>query len=31
MWLFMIVFMVDVLIFIYEELWVMEENYGMFY
>ena len=35
MWLpmvaFMVAFMVDASIFIYEELWVMEENHGMFH
>lgn len=28
MWLPMVAFMVDASIFICEELWVMEENYG---
>ena len=31
MWLPMVAFMVDASIFIYEELWVMEENHGMFH
>ena len=31
MWLPMVAFLVDASIFIYEELWVMEENHGMFH